>query len=149
MFQPFCIHQLVIHHFKRQAILYQLGVRERRAQHDGDLERNRLPFNLRQPVAQEIAPGVGQRFELYGPPQGRRVGLFGCVEARDIGDSDALFCAAAQLDRVAGLHHAFFRHHQIKAGATASKKALDHVGPPELDAELVARHARLADDHLG
>ena len=53
-----------------------------------------------------------------------------------------------QHNLVAGLHQAFFYHHHIKAAATAGEKALDHIGAPKFQAELVAWHAWLADDYL-
>src|SRR5690242_2083292 len=72
----------------------------------------------------------------------------GQVEAGDLGDGNGGGVAREQLDFIAGADLAFAGDGQVETGAGAGKKALHHLVGLETDAQLVARQARLRDNHF-
>src|SRR5258708_20377278 len=70
------------------------------------------------------------------------------VQLENVGDGEAVWIAGEKLDGVSGIHFAFLGDGEIKSRAAAIQEALDHQGISELDAQLVARHARLRDTQL-
>src|SRR5436853_203606 len=102
-----------------------------------------------EPLPKIISPTIRQGFDFNRAPHHFQIIAVARVQSGNVRDLDIVLVLTERHDCISRRDLAFSNHREIKTGAPARQKTSENVCAPELDAELVAGHARLCDHHFG